>query len=267
MGRPVAAALAALALVLASGAAAAQEGDVQRTALARSLFREGVALSEQGEWAQAADRFRRSLSLRDSSVVAFNLATACMHVGRLVEAVELFGRASRDDGAPERLRAAAIRQRDALRPRLGRLTLEVEGPREGVVIELDGLAVPRERLGVGAPADPGHHRLAAVREGEEVARAEAEVPEGGDATLRLAIPPPPAPEPPAAEVAIPIADPLAEPDPPPPTGDDLLVWIGVIAGVVAVATAATITTIVVLDGQGPAAPIEGNLGPPVIVFD
>jgi len=257
-------------LLASTGVASAQDvqgSEVERTALARALFREGVGLSEQGEWADAADRFRRSLALRDSPVVAFNLATACMHLGSLVEAVELFGRAARDGDAPEALREAAATQLEALRPRLGRLTLEVTGPSEGVTLELDGEPVPRVRLGIGAPADPGTHVLSAQRGGQEVARAEVQLAESGDATLRLEIPPPePEPEPPPLE-EVERDRMLEQPVEPPPSNDDVFIGIGVAAGAVVAAAIIILTTVLVLEGQGPAPPIEGNLGPPVIVFD
>ena len=264
-------------MLACASAAAAQAGDpagddagdeVQRTALARSLFREGVELSDGERWAEAADRFRRSLALRDSPIVAFNLGTACMHTGRLVEAAELFRRASRDEDAPERLRAAARQHLGQLEPRLARLTVEVTGPRETVALELDGHAVMAARIGVGAPADPGHHLLRALRDGEEVARAEVDVAERGEATLRLEVPPPPA-EPvdegvPVEEAAEPAA--ILEVPEPPPSDDSLAIWLGTIGAVLAIGIAVTIA-VVVVDGQGSAPPIEGNLGPPVIVFD
>lgn len=252
----------------ASGAAAAQD-DVERTALARSLFRQGVELSDAGRWAEAADHFRRSLSLRDSPIVEFNLATALTHTGRLVEATELFRRASRDPEAPERLRQAARQQIDALAPRLGRLTVEVEGPLGSVELRMDGDALPREGVGVAAPADPGHHVLVALRDGAEVARSEVDVAEGGAASVRLVVPPPP-----IAEVTLPegstegpAAAAVVDPAPVAAPGDDGLVWLGVILGVVVVGAAAALTTFLVLDAQGTEPPIEGNLGPAVIVFE
>jgi len=269
-----------VAVLACASAAAAQAGDpagdeaaedagdeVQRTALARSLFREGVELSDGERWAEAADRFRRSLAFRDSPIVAFNLGTACMHTGRLVEAAELFRRASRDEDAPERLRAAARQHLGQLEPRLARLTVEVTGPRETVALELDGHAVMAARIGVGAPADPGHHLLRALRDGEEVARAEIDVAERGAATLRLDVPPPPA-EPVEEGVRDEVAAPAAilEIAEPPPGDDSLAIWLGTIGAVLAVGIAVTIA-VVVVDGQGSAPPIEGNLGPPVIIFD
>lgn len=252
----------------ATGIVSAQESDVERTALARELFREGVALSDTGDWEAAADRFRRSLSLRDSSVVAFNLGTACAHTGRLVEALELFRRASRDSDAPAPLREAAAAQAAALEPRIARLTLEVTGPLETVSIELDGRDVPPAMLGVAAPADPGHHVVRALRNDEEVARAEVELAEGSAHRLELAIPPlsavadvvAPTPERPPRSSEQPLATRA-------PAADDTALLAGVIAGSALAIGLVVLTAVLVVDAQGPAPPIEGNLGPPVIVFD
>ncbi|HEY8430505.1 MAG TPA: hypothetical protein VIL20_19125 [Sandaracinaceae bacterium] len=266
-------ALALLFGVLASRPALAQHDDVERTALARALFRRGVELSDAGRWAEAADHFRRSLALRESPVVVFNLATALRHTGRLVEATELFRRAARSERAPEELREAAHSQVEALAPRLGALTVEAEGPLESVELRLDGERLPREVIGVTTPADPGPHVLAALCGGVEVARARVEVPEGGSASVRLVVPPAPrvteldAPsregEPRVVRTEAPV-----RPDAPPPAGSDgALVALGLVLGVVAVGAAVAITTAVVLESQGPEPPVEGNLGPPVIVFE
>jgi len=55
---------------------AAAQDDAQQTAIARSLFEEGLAHFDAGELELAVDRFRRSLEIRRSSAVLFNLARA-----------------------------------------------------------------------------------------------------------------------------------------------------------------------------------------------
>jgi hypothetical protein len=267
---------AAIALSLCAvswGHARAQ--DEGETALARSLFEQGVAQSDAGDWSAAADQFRRSLSLRWSPVVAFNLATALERTGALVEAEEHFRSAMRDDAAPARLREAAAQGIERVRPRLARLTLEIEGPREGVTLRLDGDDVPEAAIGVAAPADPGAHVLIALRDDAEIVREHVELEEGGAAVLRVAIPPraelPPLarPEPPPAQ-SVPRPAPIGVPDSSSPDEPDddtpIVVALCVAAGVLAVGVIATITAIAVEEaGHGDA--IAGNLGPAVIVFD
>ncbi len=257
-----------LILAFASGPAMAhgQEDAERTTAAARSLFEEGVAHSDAARWTEAADHFRRSLSMRYSPVVAFNLATALTHTGRLVEAGELFLRVSRDEEAPQRVRNVAREQLSALEPRLGRLTIELEGSPENVAVELDGQRVPPELLGVASAADPGAHVLRALRDDVEVARVELEITEGGERTARLRIPPPRVASPSRPTRAIARAAPL-DAAPPASGPSDGWVWFGVIAGVLVVAAAITIPTVLVLEGEHGPPIVEGNLGPSIIVFE
>ena len=66
--------------------ASAQQNEAERTALARTLFGEGVAFVDQQNWDEAVVRFRRAYALRPSPVVGFNLASALAEQGHPVEA-------------------------------------------------------------------------------------------------------------------------------------------------------------------------------------
>lgn len=253
----------ALAAVLCLACASAAAQDEEQTAQARSLFEEGVAASDRGDWEGATDHFRRSLALRGSPVVSFNLAMALARTGHLVEAQEHFRRALADERAPAAVRAAAEAQISRLGERIGRLAIHVEGPREGVVLELDGEALPDALIGTAAPSDPGRRVLVAIRGGAEIARGEAEVPEGGDASIALAIP--------ALEIAaaLPAPSPVVPRDAPEPrreADDALWIGVGVAAGVALVSAIVGLTAFFVMESRPPA-PVEGNLGPTVIIFD
>lgn len=241
---------------------AAQEEEREQTAAARAMFEAGIELADAGDWEAAADRFRRSLALRPSSVVAYNLGMALTHTGELVEATELFRGATRDPEAPDRLREAARRELESLEPRLGRLTVHLHGPTEGVELALDDAPLPLEMVGVAVPADPGDHVLS-VRRGERVvARAEVTVPEGAAAQASLTVPPPPVPSP--EETARAASADSAPAQPPAASeggGDDGAVWAVVITLFLAAAAAAAVTTWYFLDGQEVAEPIGGNLMP------
>ena len=181
-------------LVLWSAPAVAQQSDQERTALARSLFEEGVALGNQGEWAQAADRYRRVLTLRPTAHVKFNLALALSHLGQLVEPAELCRQVIRDPAAPESARRDAQDLLSTLEPRIGRLTVRLTGDPEGAAITLDGDPLDAVSIGVAMPADPGTHEVAARRGAEIVAGETVEIAEGGSAEVTLDIPPAPEPE-------------------------------------------------------------------------
>lgn len=267
MGRRAAAVVVMTATLFCASRGLAQDdgGDREQTAVARALFRQGVEQVDGGHWEEAADLFRRSLSLRESAVVSFNLGTALVHTGALVEASELFRRTARDAEAPARLQEAANRELSAIQPRIGRLTITVEGPLDGVQIALDERVVPAGMVGVAAPADPGDHVLVARRGGEEVARAEVSVAEGAAASVALTVPPAPIVADPEEAAHTVVGDPETT-EPIPTGGDDTALVIGLVAGAVALVAVAIIVTIVLLDAQGPSEPIPGNLTPGTIEF-
>ncbi len=82
-----------------AGGEAAGENDEQNVDQARQLFAEGLDFVEHEDWVNAEDRFRRVLALRSSHVVTYNLASALMHLGRLVESSELLRSVVRDPSA------------------------------------------------------------------------------------------------------------------------------------------------------------------------
>ncbi len=181
-------------LAIPAPCAAQGEPGAQETAAARALFEEGVGLADQARWPEAADRFRRSLSMRPSPVVAYNLASALVHLERLVEASELLQSVSRDESAPEEARAAARALLEEVQPRLGRLTVHLDGDPTGAAVRLDDRVLPAEAVGVAIPADPGTRTVRVVRGEEVVAQADVQVAEGGAAETRIEVPPPPVPE-------------------------------------------------------------------------
>jgi hypothetical protein len=169
---------------------AAQEVETSRRATARALFREGLELAEEDQWETAADRFRRALALEQTAPIRFNFAQSLTHLGKLVEAREQLQRILRDHRASARVRREAKALKARLDDRVGRLAIHLHGPRDGVVVELDGQRVPEAALEVYGPVDPGRHGVTATREGRVVDRESIEVPEGERASVSLEVPEP-----------------------------------------------------------------------------
>lgn len=192
------------ALATIPAIARAQPSDSD-TAAARALFSEGRALADNQQWPEAADRFRRALALRPSPAIRYNLAVALEHLGQVVEASEQLRTAIREAPAGDRTRTASETLLRTVEPRIGRLTVTLEGDAEGVEVLLDGRPFSRALLGVGAPADPGHHRVVARRGGAESAQ-EVDLDPGGTAAVTV--------EAPAAQATPPVVE------PPPDSGTD-----------------------------------------------
>ena len=225
----VARALVACALVVcAASPALAQETPQARQdlAAARALFDEGVTFYEAGDLASAADRFRRSLAVREAAAVQYNLATVLERLGQLVEARELFLAVARSE-MPETIRTQAQETADAIEPRLARLTVRVDnGP-------ASQLTLGERRLGaamidVAVPVDPGAYTLRGETEDGRRSHVDVELAPGERLEVTLAFVPPVT----LAEAAPPAPEPSALAAP--AASDDALVW-AIVLGVVGTA--------------------------------
>lgn len=134
-------------------------------ASARAFFEQGVLAAESGNWAEAEDRFRRALALRASPVLAYNLASALVERGKLVEASEVLRRVQADDSAAPELKQDGARLQEKVTQELGHIAITVQGWQPGDHVLLDGRSVLGAQLGVEMPIDPGSHQLRLERAG------------------------------------------------------------------------------------------------------
>lgn len=251
--------------VLWAGRAFAQSNEERDTATARALFREGVELSDLGDLQGAADRFRRSLEIRPSPVVEYNLGSTLVELGRLVEASEhlthVLQHFAQNPGTNERVHRAAQTLQERIASRIARLTIEVTGFSEGDEVRIDGVRHPEQALGVGAPADPGPHRITVHRNETEVVGQDVELADGASESVVLEVPAnvvAPAHLPPEQEVAPVIVEPvpLGEDDDGGVAGSPWF-WIAIGSGVVAVAMVIVILSM----SAGEEPPFDGSLTP------
>lgn len=163
--------------------------DAHATAAARATFVDGLACADAGDWPCAVERFGRARAMHASPVIVFNHGIALAHVGRVVEASETFRALARDASTPADLRVAAAHGETELARRIGRITIDVVGPAEGVAVSMDASAVDAALLGAAIPSDPGDHVIEARRDGQLVARARVHVVAASGARVELRIPP------------------------------------------------------------------------------
>ncbi len=192
----------AASLVLLIGSAITSVGraqDAQQTALARTLFEEGVSLADRGDWVGAADRFERAHSLKPTPGIAYNWASALRETGKLLQAQELLMSVTRDAHADAELKHQAGQALNALSPRIARLKLHVapaaagdgetrhaDGePDRSTRVEVDGASWPRAAWDVWSPIDPGAHVVLLKRDEAELRRVELSLAEGEQRELVL----------------------------------------------------------------------------------
>lgn len=230
--------------------------------MARALFTEGVEHARNERYAEAVDQFTRAQAIYPAPAIAFNLASALVRLGRLVEASEHLRWVLRREDTAAEMRDASQVMLDELTPRLGRVSVRLTGDHEDVLLRIDDRPLDRAAIGVAVPMDPGHHVIAALRGDEPVARAELTLAEGAVDEITLDVPA--APEAPAPIVHVEEAP--VEPAPVQGESFEWLLWT-TIAVVVAGAAAVT-TTLLVLDQQSAVAePVPGTTIPPVLEWD
>jgi hypothetical protein len=238
----------------------------QETALARSLFEEGVALADQSDWAGAADRFGRAYAIKPTSGIAFNYASVLVELGKLVEASELLRTVSRDAAASEELRRQADAKLAQIQPRIAYLTVELaDDPGPEARVDVGEAELPRVAWGVASPVDPGTYTVRAVVAGVERARQSFTIAEGERRALTLSLS---APTPPKSQASSP--NPFDGPPAAPPARDDgrrplyknWMLW----AGVGAVVAGGVVTAVLLSRSSKPEeeAPVMGNTGPGVL---
>lgn len=204
--RALAALLALSALLFSGGlvvstACAQDETSAEDTALARSLFQQGMEAIDSGDHETGADRLRRSLEVRDSVVVRANYALALIELGRLVEASEHLRTVQRATERGSDAHQLAAVQLGRIQPMLGSLQVDVAGANEGVDVQIDGRSIPAAALGVPQPADPGTRVITLHRGERELIRQTVTVTPEQTRTVSLTAPPPSAEELAEAEAA------------------------------------------------------------------
>lgn len=181
-------ALLCAALILWA-APAAQAEESSDAVASRALFDEARRLMAEGKHDEACLKLEESQKLRSGIGTQFNLAECYEKTGRLASALALYQRVAAETHAlGQAEREAVARQRAAaLDGRLGRLTLNVSAPVDGLALELDGVALSPDRWSAATPVDPGTHQVSASAPGHETWQGVAVVPEASS-RVRLEVP-------------------------------------------------------------------------------
>lgn len=161
-------------------------------ATARALALEGHAALTKKDFATAADRFGRADAMVHAPTLVVDWARALQGLGRYVEAhekYELVLREGVDASAPKSWQRAledAKKELDALKPRLGWVTVILTEPSEATV-KIDGLAVPPAAIGVKRAADPGFPEVTVSAVGYEPFQQTLTVGPGEEKTIEVSL--------------------------------------------------------------------------------
>jgi hypothetical protein len=151
----------------------------------RQLANDAAAEYDKGRYESARTKFLRAYAIAKVPRLAVRAARAHEKLGMLVNAYELYRQALglvRNDlwsgNVQEEAQADARTELGALKPRLPRLTIKIEGADASQVeVTVDGVKIPSELVGVARYVDPGERKVHG-QVGEREAEARATLTEG-----------------------------------------------------------------------------------------
>lgn len=150
----------ACALALSSGAASAQ--DAAELKKARAQFQQATELEQARNWTAALQAFREVGQVRMTPQVRFHIAVCEENLGRWVAALGGYELALVDaDRVNTDFRDEVEENVRRLRARIPKLVIERGEGASAATIELDGVAVGDNSVGVEVPLDPGPHAVTA----------------------------------------------------------------------------------------------------------
>ncbi|RLB49718.1 MAG: hypothetical protein DRJ42_20425 [Deltaproteobacteria bacterium] len=222
---------------------------------ARELFAEGLSLTAEQQFAEAALKFREAYALVPAPNIAYNLALALTEVGELTEATGLAEAVMEDASAPEYVKNFASALLVRIEAGQAHLQVSLTGERGDAQIVLDGRALSDDELGISLPVDPGAHVVNAERHGTILERQELTLEPG--ATVEVVLTPstwPGATEP--GPTSAPVEG----------SGGGVVGawWFWTIIGVVVLAGVGV--AVGVAAGGGTEGPLDGNTMPTVVRF-
>lgn len=128
-------------------------------AAARELFEEGLKLEDKNQWSDALERFRKVAAVKTTPQVRFHIALCLENMGKLVDALVEFQRATSDDAGATNVSVNGPKHIADLKERIPRVIIKVPAGVEGVSVTIDGAAVTPSLVGTAIPLDPGAHKL------------------------------------------------------------------------------------------------------------
>jgi tetratricopeptide (TPR) repeat protein len=154
---------------------------------ADQLVEDGVILLQDGEYRAAERTLRAAHEIAPSPRAAYNLSTALIALGRLVEAVEMLETLTREPITDWSMASAAQARLAEIRPRLARAPVRVIGSAgAGHAVAIDDRPLRPEALGTTVAVDAGLHRITlSSTSGEVIRTREVYVAEGSHSDVDL----------------------------------------------------------------------------------
>jgi hypothetical protein len=155
-------------------------------AAAESLFRDGRAAAQRGDWEAACPKLRESQRLDPAPGTLLNLADCEEHRGKVATAWQLFRQVvdsvpANDDRSPIAAKRAA-----ALEKRLPHMTVRLVGQAPaGVKVTRNDVELSEASLGSALPVDPGAYTVTVSAPGRATTTSSVTIAEGASSAVEV----------------------------------------------------------------------------------
>ncbi len=188
------ASIALLATVFTASPRIALADDSPEVIHAREEFSDGIALMAAQDWAGALAKFKDVSHVKMSANVAFNMGECEGHLGLVVEALGSYRIASAkaQDGSAPKVAEQVDARIAAIEKRIAHLNLQRDEPKPNpsAKLQIDGIDVAPSQLGAPIEVNPGARVVTVVVHDKVVHSENVTLDEGGEKTVKIAIPEP-----------------------------------------------------------------------------
>ena len=183
---------ASLAASLTMATPAFAKASAEEKAGARAAAQAGADAFDAGNWRKSLEFFTKSETLLHAPPHVLYMARCEDKLGKLVEAREHYTEIVRESLAPNAPQAfrdakeAAIRELEAIEPRIPYVSVSVQGAGRGPVeVKMNGKIVPPALVGIPRPLDPGTYEFQGFAEGKQSDTSTIVVKESAKQTVLL----------------------------------------------------------------------------------
>lgn len=167
-----------VALLLVAPSALAKEPSKAEVQLAKDMVKDAIVEVKAGRCDDAISMLEQVVAIHETAEAFLYLGECQATTGKLRAAVASWKRgAELADGQKDKARREVMeKKRKEIEPRIPTIRLKLPADVSGVVVTIDGEAVPEDELGEPVPVDPGARVIEAKAPGREVfsTRVEAE---------------------------------------------------------------------------------------------
>ncbi|HVH48052.1 MAG TPA: PEGA domain-containing protein [Labilithrix sp.] len=166
----------------------------ERKATARAAYMEGIALQDKGGCPNALGRFETAQKFYSAPTHLLHIGQCQAAIGKLVESAETYETLARTPltkESPDAFHQAQEEGRKELariKPRIPTLRLQtIPAPSSlsGLVVKMNGNAIPNELLGIVRPVNPGTYKVTVWAAGYREATQTVDIGEGAAKAVEL----------------------------------------------------------------------------------